>query len=122
LGDRNSKLSVDRRGDDGEDMMAARFGGAQVAEAWGGRRAMGGGRRAVGSGSRRGDYDMALHTDEGPGDGLVHAALYGHLAGHVQETRRGRPARQCGRYSMPAVMPAPHPWRQSRHHSTTTVL
>jgi hypothetical protein len=50
LGDRNSKLSVDRRGDDGEDMMAARFGGAQVAEAWGGRRAMGGGRWAVAAG------------------------------------------------------------------------
>jgi hypothetical protein len=33
----------------------------------------------VGSGSRRGDYDMALHTDEGPGDGLVQAALYGYL-------------------------------------------
>jgi hypothetical protein len=78
-----------------------------------------GARWEVGSGSRREDYDMALHTDEGPGDGLVHAALYGYLAGHVQETRRGRPARRCGRYSMPAVMPAPHPWRQSRHHSTS---
>ena len=31
----------------------------------------------MGGGSRRGDYDMALHTVEGPEDGFVEGALYG---------------------------------------------
>lgn len=35
FGDRNSKLSVDFRGDLGEDMTAAQFGDAWVTEAWG---------------------------------------------------------------------------------------
>lgn len=41
FGDNISKLSVDLRGDLGEDMMAAKVGGAQVAEAWGEQGAQG---------------------------------------------------------------------------------